>query len=1119
MWAACLMLFFAVSCTDEDIVSGSQDVVEGQPVTVSMKFASAMPKSVVITRADNSLSELSNLVIFIYSNSGDFQKVVSTSATNQDDRITLGTSTSDPETADNMIYPVTFNTTSGTKKLLAVANTSSVADGGGFWESLSGIVQSAQSGNLDFDELKASVISLRDDYKGESVQTIQITSDSQMLLTGWNDGVIFNTNGQVFNYGTDGDQSNQVVIKLDRSMARITFNIAESTPGVNGAKGIFIPSSYRVYNVPVNSYLTNKEHTAVPSGESAFEFANTAPATIGNVNDGQYSFTFYMPENIYATVEGVSDYADRDKWNGTGENSGAQPEDKNWTKAPQTSTFVVISGTYTETTAEEGGHNYTGSVEYTVHLGNFSDAPDAGGSMGDFSVERNCSYTYNMSVLGVDNIVVEAQTEKDDDDSFQQGAEGDIYSYDDVTYSYQLDAHYEQVYLQYNLSSIAQAVRSSLSGQSNPSDEDIGNAIAEQLILVIQSEAMDYIHEESAAEPYTVRNKRGTLMPYKIYADAVRDSQDPTEAKEAILKGAGEGIVPTKGFDYKWVEFWPQSVTTIAKYPGVSDWSKENLNSGFANDDPYGGRASGHAEYLLDVYDVIVKMGKVVRKIYDNESISLTARGEDGITVTNTGYYNANYVARFTAFVNEYYYYKHPLTGAKVTSWSVFTNKIPREMIITMNSDVSNDGNSTYNQLYSYISQLSMQTFYNSREMQLDAFGIETYNETPLCYWGGGNNYNASTTEGRRNQLSLINGNDEWSYYINYAYNGWTSSVTTERSRHKLDHDVYERGSERNPTYAYYACLSRNRDLNGDGTISSNEVRWYLPSVNEYIRTSIGNNAISNSSQLYFGDKTVMNSNGYPEEYIQDGSLYYTSSSSNERVFWAVERGSYGPINLYSEGGVNDGWEHEKKPIRCIRLLPGEKGGDHDISSDDVYSADATYEMQDATGRTPIVLNFKGRLVSELYRERAEGSLNRHTEDDDENSFYQGIFVANEFLNDTYTLASIVGLRITNNSLVVESNSRNNPCRNYNEKGYDNWRVPNLVELSAMNAAGLLDACQDADGQRALCATQFSNLNVRYGFARSGLIYCPGGSGTSDINLRFKIRCVRDVPANFNLDN
>ena len=1071
-----------------------------------------MPKSVVVTRVDNSLSELSNLVIFIYSNDGTFQKVVSTDATDADDRITLGVSASDPETADNMIYPVSFSTTSGIKKLLAVANTSSVADGGGFWESLSGIVQSAQSGQLDFEELKTSVINLRDDYKGTNVQTIQISSDSQMLLSGWNEGVVFDTSGRVSNYGTYGDQTNQVVVKLDRSMARITFNIVESKPGVGGAKGTFTPSSYRVYNVPVNSYLTNTGHTPVPSDEGSFSFAHTASTPIGNVNDGKYTFMFYMPENINANASDVSDYADRDKWDGSGENSGAKPEEKTWTNAPQTSTFVVISGTYTETSSTSGGHNYTGSVEYTVHLGDFSPT----GSPANFSVERNCSYTYNMSVLSVDNIVVEAQTEADDDDRFQHGAEGDIYSYDDVTYSYQLDAHYEQVYLQYNLSSIARAVHNSLNDQSNLTDEDIDNAIAEQLILVIQSEAMDYIHEESATEPYTVRNKRGTLMPYKIYADAVRNNEDDIYAKNAVLNGAGEGTDPTKGFDYKWVEFWPQSNIGIAAYPGVSEWSKEDL-SGFANTDPYGGDARGNNNYLLDVYDVIVKMGKVVKKIYQNEylggnePIIENARGEDGITVTNTDYYSNNYVARFTAFVNEYYYYKHPLTGAKITSWSLFTNKMPREMIITMNSDVSNDGNSSYNQLYSYISQLSIQTFYNSREIQLDAFGIETYNETPLCYWGGGNNNSASTTQGRTNQLSLININNNplWSTYINTGNNGWTSSVTTERGSHKLNnaYNSYDR------RYAYYACLSRNRDLDGDGQISSDEVRWYLPSLNEYIRISIGTNAMSNASQLYFGDKSQMNLSGYPDEYIDNGSLYYTSGTSAQRVFWAVERGSYGPINQYSEGTPNNDTESKEKPIRCIRLLPGEKNG-HDISSDDVYEADATYVMQPATDNTPIVLNFKGRLVEDLYRERTDATLNRHSEIDEANSFYDGIFVAERFQDETYELREIIGYNYSDwyNSWYMYS--RVNPCEGYSEDGYDNWRAPNLAEFSAMNAEGLLSG-GPGDSEPA-CCTRFSNLNVRYGFGLGGYIYCPGPN--QGLGWRVKIRCVRDVPADFNFN-
>lgn len=62
-----------------------------------------------------------------------------------------------------------------------------------------------------------------------------------------------------------------------------------------------------------------------------------------------------------------------------------------------------------------------------------------------------------------------------------------------------------------------------------------------------------------------------------------------------------------------------------------------------------------------------------------------------------------------------------------------------------------------------------------------------------------------------------------------------------------------------------------------------------------------------------------------------------------------------------------------------------------------------------------------------------------------------------------------------------------------------------------MNAAGLLDNCYDDEYGRAASCTQFSNLDVRYGFARSTLIYCPGAKG-NELGLHFRIRCVRDVP-------
>ena len=1072
----------AASCAKDDL--GVPTNSEGHPVRVTLNMGMGKSTDIVVTRADNSYSDLGNLYLFVYGSDGKYQQMLSTTATDPNNSITVGTRS---ENDNGVTYPITINTTSGTKNLLAVANTSAVADEGGFWSSMASIATDAAAGKLSFEQLKAAVISLRKDlYERTEMLPIQIVSSTQMLISGVNEGVVFGTNGNITKYG-QLDGTDNVVVKMDRAMARITFNIAQT---VEGAKGTFVPSSYRVYNIPTKSVLTNTNKSNTKSDT----YINSAPMTIGNVSGGNYTFSFYMPENIPVANENASitTYQDRDKWSG---DKGSRPENKTWTNAPQNSTFVVISGTYsqsgdtTDTTDTTDKNSYTGNVSYTIHLGDFSNE-----AWSNFNVERNCSYTYKMSVKGVDNIVVE--TEKDGDEK-QPGAEGQIFTYDASTYSYELDAHYEQVFLEYNLSTIAENITTALGtyAETKPSDEAIDNAIADNLILVIQSEAMDYTHTATDAEPYTVQNKRGTLSPYRIYANAVRNAADPVAAKDKVLAGAGKDISPTKGFDYKWVEFWPQTGTDIAAYPGVSKWSREDLR-GFSNEGAYGGTATTESEHLKDVYDVIVAMGKVVKKIYKGENVSTA---EDGIIVTQS---NNGYVARFTAFVNEYYYYRHPLTGMKVTSWSVMTNKIPREMIIAMSSSISQDGNSSYSQIYSYITQASIQTFYNSRVSDINGFGIETYNETPHITFGKEGLNGLSKTDGRSNQITLIGGlspnSPNWNAFIESSYNGWTKSVGSDRTTHKLSEAAYKTSS--GGSGAYYACLSRNRDLNGNGVIDNNEIRWYLPSLNEYIRIGVGSNAISNAAQLYMGDKMNMQrpttpgsyADGYPIDYIWDGALYYTSSNDDERVYWAVERGSY------SEDGKNWGGGFAAKPIRCIRSLPANTGG-FDISSVHVAS-DASYVAHNVNGST--VLEFKGRLVDELYRERTDGVLIPHDEDDNANSYYDGIIVAKNYIGTKYPLNTI-----------INSGDTDNPCRDYHERG-DNratWRVPNLAELSAMNAAGLITQIGTA------CRTQFSNQNVRFGYGYNGSrIYCYGDIvNNENLGSHFPIRCVRDVPEGY----
>lgn len=52
-----------------------------------------------------------------------------------------------------------------------------------------------------------------------------------------------------------------------------------------------------------------------------------------------------------------------------------------------------------------------------------------------------------------------------------------------------------------------------------------------------------------------------------------------------------------------------------------------------------------------------------------------------------------------------------------------------------------------------------------------------------------------------------------------------------------------------------YACLTRNRDFNGDGEISGDELRWYTPSLDQVLGIWVGEPGLpSAESALYTND-------------------------------------------------------------------------------------------------------------------------------------------------------------------------------------------------------------------------------------------------------------------------
>ena len=82
---------FALSgCKDDELVKNNGEVVEGLPVTVTLTLSGTPAADVTIdTRADNSLSDITNLAIFVFHEDGTYEHYVSSRATDESYKVTF----------------------------------------------------------------------------------------------------------------------------------------------------------------------------------------------------------------------------------------------------------------------------------------------------------------------------------------------------------------------------------------------------------------------------------------------------------------------------------------------------------------------------------------------------------------------------------------------------------------------------------------------------------------------------------------------------------------------------------------------------------------------------------------------------------------------------------------------------------------------------------------------------------------------------------------------------------------------------------------------------------------------------------------------------------------------
>lgn len=222
-------------------------------------------------------------------------------------------------------------------------------------------------------------------------------------------------------------------LEFKRMDAKVRFWIKSGNEDIRSIK----IERWQVYNVSADSYLMSREvrqkygATTSDSAQSYFtsetknieveelyEGGATATTDDDKVRQG---FSFYLFENALSPKKSPTNYADRERC--IKEEDGTNSE---WEYANDNSTYVVLTGHIEMDTSYEIGENeskegctLSAEVRYVIHLGDFTH-----NGADDFRTERNTSYTYTVTINGVNDIRLEVETSNDDQEGITENAPG-----------------------------------------------------------------------------------------------------------------------------------------------------------------------------------------------------------------------------------------------------------------------------------------------------------------------------------------------------------------------------------------------------------------------------------------------------------------------------------------------------------------------------------------------------------------------------------------------------------------------------------------------------------------------------------------------------------------------
>ncbi len=919
----------------EDIFPSTEQQQQDE-VTISLTYSDVSPRDIVVNSRATDAEErhLDNLHIYIFDGNGNLKGYKGIDDANQLDQTTSDSKRGNipgikTRTGDAYIYAVA-NIATG---LYPVATSNGTIEDGKLPINL--VETKAQAGDYDFtlDNLKALSFNRNND------NTIQISS--AFLMSGAvQEGKLVNitSNGAIAN----GDNA----IRLSRIVSKVKFTIKPQTG--DGVTRSFKLATYDIMNIAKDGALIGKI-----DGNSRVKTQSVSDITgftlgVNDVEKGVPFFEVYLPENLQDAIHNVSTQPERE--------DDSQSIPKVFTNAPAYGTYVVLKGKYEET---KTGITRSADVTYYVHLG------DCSKDANNYDVERNCKYTFNITVAGVDKIIVEAKKEGNE----QPGAEGVVLEYGNMGKNLTLDSHYEYMVMRFY-------------------QEDIKEL-----------------------------KKAGLGYFYQVYALG-----EHTDVMNVGASTTGS----LNNVDTSWIQF----ATKCSRDNSTSTYGTANDNRGTACSYP-------GTKYASDLYSI----EGFLKYLYDN--------AETASSSFWSGYDNSkgSYYLDATCFISENYYSK--------LSWDKYVNDVDKRAFYVANEvQTSEDGRSVYAKAQYGLSQYNIQTFYNRNLAgSITAYGCETINDeegkSGFSTNGGGSKYNSL-------------GTDSWNGRSNMVADISTTTDTWDKLKSN--------------TSLIKACMSRNRDLNGDGIISNDEIRWYAPTIAQYVGIWIGEEVMGTEAKLF--NKATSTLKGE-----SDRMLYY-SSTHNQNTYFSEE-------GMATNNYTSSNTAYPPKLVRCLRNLKSNDEG-YNQTPDKYYTYDTTNSL--------VTLNKVDEKALNTTGEQSE--LNSHTERSDGNKPAQKFKIASDkyygerYWNNRYNSWVWTGVKPTQQNVVGGTFKCYN---NYSENGDKTWRVPNQRELSIMY---LVDASKITD---TYCRTIFSNTDFRKSWTYNGVFTM----NVSSWDATGSVRCIK----------